>query len=102
MAMDLTVAHTIMAQLGGQGRLMAMLGAHSFSGEKDRLRFKIKCRAAQNIKCINIVLEASDTYRVEFWSIHGVHVKKVAEVTGVYCDQLGACVERATKLRVRL
>jgi len=102
MAMNLTVAHTILAQLGGQGLLIAMLGAHSFSAENDRLRFKIKGRAAQGIKCINIVLEPSDTYRVEFWSIRGVSVKKVAELTGVCCDQLVPCIERTTTLRVRL
>ncbi len=79
-----------------------MIGAHSFSGEKDRLRFKFKARARQDIKCINIVLEPSDTYRVEFWSIRGVEVKKAAEHAGIYADGLIPLVEKVTGLAVRL
>jgi hypothetical protein len=98
----MNTANLILQQLGGAGKLTAMLGAHSFSGEKDRLRFKFKARAHQNIKCINIVLEPSDTYRVEFWSVRGINVTKVAEHTGVYCDSLIPLVESVTGLAVRL
>lgn len=102
MTLDMTVAHTILAQLGGAGRLTAMIKAHSFSGEKDRLRFKFEARARQGITCVNIVLEPSDTYRVEFWSIRGVQVKKVQEHTGIYADGLIRLVEQVTGLAIRL
>lgn len=102
MATDLAVANTILAQLGGAGRLTAMIGAHSFSGEEDRLRFKIKARALQGIKCINIVYLPSDTYRVEFWSVRGVNVSKVAEHADIYADGLIPLIEEVTGLAVRL
>jgi hypothetical protein len=100
--MTTNVAETIAVQLGGVKRLTAMLGAHSFVGEKASLSFKIKARAKNGIKAVNIVLEPSDTYRVEFYSIHGYNVSKVAEHSGMYSDDLIALVETETGLALRL
>ena len=48
---DLTVANTILAQLGGAGRLTSMIGAHSFVGDEKSLTFKYRARAEDGSNC---------------------------------------------------
>lgn len=55
------VALTILSQLGGSGRLSAMIGAHTFTSDTNSLSFKIKARAKNGIKGIRITLDPSDT-----------------------------------------
>lgn len=99
---SLTVANTILQQLGGAGILQAMIGAHSFMGNKDRLTFKIKAKANQGIRAINIILTPADTYTVEFYRIKGIEVKKVEVVEDVYCGELRSVIERVTGLYLSL
>ena len=96
MATDMTTAKEIARQLSPQ--TLALLGASMLSGGADFLQFRIKgCR---KINLIKIVLEPSDTYRVEFWRIgmKSINVAKVSEHDGIYCDMLHDLIERETGL----
>jgi len=96
----LVVADEILRQLGGSNRLKAMVGAHSFRGDRNSLTFNLKARAKRGIRIIKIVLDPSDTYNVEFWSV--APVKKVAEYEDVYAEGLLQLIERETGLALRL
>ena len=95
------VAKTILSQLGGSGRLSAMIGAHTFTSGANSLSFKIKARAKNGIKGIRITLDPSDTYTVEFLAIRGLNVKSDA-VPMVYCDSLKSLIESKTGLYLSL
>lgn len=106
MTQTLEVATTILAQLGGMGRLRAMLGAHSFTGGKDRLTFKFKAKAQNGINAIVVILDSHDTYTVEFWAWKTRNGMKNFERAGcvddVYCDRLRSVIETMTGLRLSL
>ena len=93
---DLAIANEIRRQLGPQ--TFALLGAYQLAGGKNYLQFKI--RGCNQINFVKITLDPSDTYTVEFWYIGrmAANVRKVAEVEGVYCDQLHDVIENKTGL----
>lgn len=99
---DLTVANTILAQLGGSGRLSAMIGAHNFGGTNDSLQLKFRARAKNASNTVKVRLEADDTYTVEFWACRGVSARKVSEKSDVYADNLRAVFEHETGLYLSL
>jgi len=71
-APDLTVSTTIVAQLGGMGRLTAMLGAKHFVGDESSLTFKWSARAKNKANCVKITLDhATDTYTVQWYTMRG-------------------------------
>lgn len=95
---DLAVANTIVQQIGGVRRLSLMVGASDFVGDENSVQFGFKgCRKAN--KC-RVVLEPSDTYRVEFWKYNGrtYEMAKVSEFDDIYCDMLTALFEEQTGL----
>jgi len=97
------IAQTIGAQLGGLGRVAAMIGAHSFMVHKEgALSFRFKAKAikvnGKSPNYIKITLDPSDTYTVEFGRIHGFDYTAVQTDEGVYCDQLRPLVETTTGL----
>lgn len=99
---DTEIAETIISQLGGQGRLHIMIGAHSFYSDTRALCFKFKARAKNGAKAIKVTLDADDTYTLEMWSMRGLNVKKVTELSGLYFDSLKGAIERATGLALSL
>jgi len=99
---NLEVATTILEQLGGAGRLSAMLGAHSFVGGDDCLVFQFKARAARSINRVMVKLDPSDTYSVSFYKGRGVNVAKVSECSDVYVDALRSTIESITGLHLSL
>lgn len=94
------VALTILSQLGGMGRLKAMIGAHSFTSGERSLTFKWKAKAPGKVSAVNIELDPSDTYTVRFYRMapfaHG------GETSMVYADQLVDLFEAETGLRLSL
>lgn len=84
---DLTVANTILAQLGGS-RFSMFTGAKGFVGSADALSFRIGGGAKAGINGVRVVLTPLDVYNVSFLRIRGTKVATVATVEGVYCDQL--------------
>ena len=89
---DMTVAKTILEQLGGN-RFIAMTGAKNFSGTENSLLFRVPSRKANWVK---ITLDASDTYTMEFSLVRGANIKSVKQVSMVYFDMLQDIFEEVT------
>jgi hypothetical protein len=102
MATDLTVANTILDQMGGSGRLASMIGVYNLTGTENALTFRFKARAKNGSNCVRITLEPSDTYKVEFISIRGRSVKVKSTHEDIYCDVLRELFERETGLYLSL
>lgn len=99
---DMAVAEEIARQLGGTGRLRAMIGAENFVGDTNLLQFRWKAKARNAANSIRIVLDPSDTYTVTFYSVRGTSVKEKGSYSGIYADDLRGLFERETGLRIAL
>jgi hypothetical protein len=100
---DLTVATTIIEQMGGTRRLQAMVGAHDFLGDDKSAQFGFKgCRKAN--KCRVVYDYGSDLYTFELWHFNKrtFDFKKVFELDGVYWDMLKSLFEEETGLYLSL
>ena len=92
------IATTILQQLGGAGKLMAMIGASHFTHGSDEkgsyLQFHFKGNRVYNI--IKITLNFMDTYDVTFIKMNkrNFDVKIVDTINDVYCDMLKETIER--------
>lgn len=99
---DPQIAQTILAQLGGTGRLHIMTGANTFVDHGDGVSFRIG-RNAKGVNYVRVRLDhGSDTYDVEFLRIWGTKVTPKGRETGIYCDQLRPSIERNTELYLSL
>jgi len=102
---DMTVAKTILQQLGGKVFTM-MTGAKNFTGDKTTLTFSLPGAGGftkQGINRVAVALTPLDTYTVTFYRLRkGNPLKVVAERTMVYCDQLRAVFTEVTGLEVSL
>lgn len=92
---ELTVAQTILSQLGGAGTLAMMCGCSQFAGDEASVQFKVGWNAKRVTAC-RIVLDPSDTYTVEFYAGRGVSMRKVHESADIYCDALRGLFEAQT------
>ena len=93
------IARTILAQLGGQGKLVVMTGAYNFIALKNGVSFKLKSRKANYVK---ITLNGKDLYDIEFQKIIGAKAKLIAEHNDIYFDQLIPIVEKETGMYLKL
>ena len=96
------ISTTILNQLGGGGRLAAMIGARHFvSHENGELTFRFK--GSRRVNMLRVSLNASDTYTVEFmkYSPQRFTAATVEEFSGVYCDMLQDLFESTTGLYIR-
>ncbi|MGF6996806.1 hypothetical protein [Paraburkholderia sp. GAS32] len=97
------IAATILNQLGGQRRLIAMTSAKDFVAIDKGVQFAIG-KNSKGINKVRIVLNAADTYDVEFgfarmnWTTceHTWAVKD--ETKGAYAEMLMDLFESATGL----
>ena len=95
------VANIIRKQIGG--RAFMMLGAKDLIGLTEGeggLQFRI--RGSRAVNKVRVILEPSDTYKVQFFKVHGIKCKAVAEHEGVYVDMLHALIEKETGLYTSL
>jgi pyruvate carboxylase len=99
MTTNQVVAATILQQLGGANKLVAMIGAHSFIAGERSLSFQIKARATGGIKGVRIVLTDADLYSVTFVTRGG---RMASAADDVYADQLRAVIEQRTGLYLSL
>lgn len=99
---DLTVANTILEQLGG-GRALMMLGAGQPVGDGSSLMFSIK-GSPLKVNKIRITLDSDDTYTVEFlrYSRKTLDCKHIAQFSMVYASDLRHVLEFGTGLRTSL
>jgi hypothetical protein len=98
----MSAAETTLIQLGGYGRLTAMFGATSFLLSGDVLYFRFKAKAKNGSNTIQVTLEPSDTYTVEFFSVRAGKRAYKGVFTDVYADQLKGLIERETGLYLSL
>lgn len=99
------VAQTILQQLGGAGRLKAMLGAKHFMAGSDSLSFRFPNRARSKPNHVVITLKSSDTYQVEFWRVSmssAAKTKLISKHEHVYAEDLRSLFESKTGLRLSL
>ena len=86
-ATDMTVAKTILSQLGGN-RFAAMTGAKNFGATEDSLSMRIG-RNKTNNNYLKITLNAMDTYDMRFCQVtRKFEEKSVKEFHGVFNDML--------------
>lgn len=97
---DLTVAKTILQQLGGN-RFTVMTGAKNYVGSDNTLSFRLP-KANRKINGVTIILEPSDTYKVEFVRIVKFERRVVETCENVYCDSLQDVFTRVTGLYTHL
>lgn len=83
---DMTVANTILQQLGGRMFTM-MTGAKNFTGTENSLTFRIG-QNCHKINGVRITLTPADTYTVEFLRIRKFEVKTASKHEDIYFDQL--------------
>ena len=93
------VATEIVKQLGGS-RFMAMTGVKVFMSEPKAVGFKFK--GSTNSNYCRIELNEMDTYDIQFKKIRGMKIADVAQLSGVYNDDLQGSFTRQTGLYTRL
>lgn len=84
---NMAVAETILAQLNGNA-FLAMTGAKNLLADANSLQMKLGRGCMNGITHLRVTLDASDTYTVTFLKVRGVNVSTVAEVSGVYAEDL--------------
>lgn len=99
---DLTVANTILSQMGGTSRLSAMIGANSFVGSDNSVAFRFKARASNGSNAFRVTLDPSDTYTIEFLSLRGSSRKVKETLSDVYAEDLKPIFEKKTGLYLSL
>lgn len=103
--LDMSVAQIILSQLGGN-KFVKMTGAKNLTSDGNSLIFKLPSRfALEGINCVKITLDPSDTYTMVFYRqgrAPSFKVNVVAEISGVYCDQLCEIFEAKTGLATSL
>ena len=96
------VAQTILDQMGGVRRLVAMLGAKDILYDAKSVQFKWPNKQRSKGNHVKITLRGDDTYDVVFTNIAGYDFKVVKEYHGIYADQLIPVFVRQTGLHLRL
>lgn len=95
----MSIANTILEQLGGANRLNAMTGADSFLDIGNGLQFSIKSKLANKVL---VTLCDGDVYSVEFWKVRGTEMKQTGKCEQVFAEQLTETIERGTGLALAL
>lgn len=96
------ITRTIISQLGGSGRLNAMLGAKDFLAHENGVSFKITAKAKNKANYIKIVLNGNDLYDVTFGYIRGTNYTIRSEHTDIYAESLVSFIEDETDLFLSL
>lgn len=106
------VASTILNQLTqtkvGIHRLSMMIGAHTFSHGKDDegrmyVSFRWKLRGSKNkSNYCKIILEKTDTYLMEFYSLRGFNSNLKSDIGYIHNDQLKSIFEHETGFALSL
>lgn len=91
---DLSVAETILSQLGGNRRLAVMCGCKDFAGDSNSVQFRVGSNGKK--------VTASDTYTVEFYAGRGSNMRKVYEASDIYADALRGIFEAQTGMYLSL
>lgn len=97
------IAQTILAQMGGQNRIVAMTGAKDFVAIERGVQFSFP-RAIAGINKVIIRLTPADLYDIEFGCVrksrttHALEYTRRALHDGIYAENLKRIFEKATGL----
>ena len=94
------IAKVIVRQLGGLGKLSAMVNGRQFLILEAGVQFTFSGKRGMN-KCV-VKLTPADTYDMEFWYITSAKCVKKEEFKGIYNDMLIDLFETTTGLYLSL
>jgi len=100
----MSVAQTILAQLGGR-RFIAMTGAKNFSSDDNSLTFCLPGKPGyvkEGINVVKIELTPADEYDMTFSRFYNYQLKEKHKLEGIYCDQLQELFTEYTGLATHL
>lgn len=102
----LEIANTILTQMGGNGRLTAMIGMHNPMTLDSPAGLKFNFRGSRKANICQVIYNpGSDTYDFELYYYTPVRYEdcpKVYEAQGVYCDMLKELFSNFTGLDLHL
>lgn len=100
---EIKVGDIILKQLGGMGRLKAMIGAKNFVALPKGVAFKWPARQRSKGNYVEITLRPDDTYDMQFQTVGRMgDSKKREKYTGLYADMLIKVFSKQTGLALRL
>ena len=99
---SMDVAKTILAQMGGGGKIMAMTGAKQFVTYKDGVSFKFPNRKSSKGNYVKVTLRPDDTYDMTFSRLVKYDAKPVKTYKGVQAADLKRIFQHQTGLRLSL
>jgi hypothetical protein len=97
-------AQTVLSQMGGTGKLSAMVGAKDFmrGNNPDGTPFvSFKFKGCERCNFVRITLAPDDTYTVSFGKIAGMKFLTGPVYEGTYADRLIPTFEQHTGLYLR-
>lgn len=94
------IATVILSQLGGSGRLNAMLGVKQLTIVENGLSIKYKVSSPVNY--IKITLNGLDLYNIEMGKIWGSNYKIVNQVNDIFAEDMKNIIENICKVRLSL
>ena len=94
------IAQTIIQQLGGGGRLVAMIGAKNFVAIESGLSFKFG--ACPQYNYLSITLNGMDLYDLRLVKVRAHSIVREKTVSGIYAEDLRQTIESETKLCLSL
>jgi len=97
-------AQTVISQLGGAGRLKAMIGAKNFvqSQADSWVKFQFMSGAKNKANRLRITLNSQDLYDLTFFTVRKGEMVVKEEFSDIYCDQLVSIFEDSTSLYLSL
>lgn len=98
---DLTIAQTIIAQMGGHRRLQLLVRARDFVAGDNFVMFRFSGSKIAN-KCKVVYDDGWDLYDFYLYLLHGAKVDLVYEIEGLYFDDLIPTFEEETGLTLSL
>lgn len=92
----------ILDQLGGAGRLSAMIGANSIGYGEKHLTFQFK--GIRQMNMIRVELNGSDLYDITYLKFNKrtFEIKEVDALNDVFASDLKSSIERTTGLALSL
>lgn len=94
------IATVILSQLGGSGRLNAILGVKQLTIVENGLSIKYKVSSPVNY--IKITLNGLDLYNIEMGKIWGSNYKIVNQVNDIFVEDMKNIIEDTCKVRLSL
>lgn len=97
------VANTILKQLGGPGRIMAMTGAESFIYDFESVQFKFSNRQRNKPNFCHVTYnQDQDLYTVKFGRSGRQFYADISSFEGIHADMLVNLFEEQTGLYLSL